>query len=429
MLTVEEALNKILAGVSALPAERVPLLQARGRVLSEDIFADIDNPPFDNSAVDGYAVISADTTGASPDSPIRLREMGEVTAGSVSGQAVTSGTCIRVMTGAPMPRGADAMVMREDIREDSATGGAEKNVLVLEAARVGDHVRRAGEDVTRGQKVLEAGTLVGPTEIAMLAAMGQAEVSCIRKPRVAVFSTGDELVEVSIKPGPGQIRDSNRYTLAALVGEAGMELHSMLHLPDDQDATESAFRTAAGMDGGQAADVIVTSGGVSVGDRDYVKPALEKLGSLDLWRVKMKPGKPLAYGRIKNTVFFGLPGNPISTMVTFELFVRPTLCKLAGQTDLCRPLVQAELTDGISHHPGREEYVRAFVTIKNGRYLAQPTGAQGSGVLTSMLGANGLIRIPESSEGLAAGDPIEVLLLSMPSTAPTQSVHSEKAIS
>jgi molybdopterin molybdotransferase len=429
MLTVEEALNKILAGIAALPAERVPLLQALGRVLAEDIFADIDNPPFDNSAVDGYAVIAADTIGASPTSPVSLQELGEVTAGSVSEQIVIPGTCIRVMTGAPMPRGANAMVMREDIREDPATGGAEKYVLVLEAAQVGDHVRRAGEDVKRGQRVLEAGTLIGSAEIAMLAAMGQAEVSCIRKPRVAVFSTGDELVEVSVKPGPGQIRDSNRYTLAALVGEAGGELHSMVHLPDDPDATEAAFRTAAGLAGSVPADVIVTSGGVSVGDRDYVKPALEKLGSLDLWRVKMKPGKPVAYGRIKDTIFFGLPGNPISTMVTFELFVRPALLKMAGHRELSRTRVQATLTDGISHHPGREEYVRALVTWNDGRYIAQPTGAQGSGVLTSMLGANGLLKIPEASEGLSAGDPVEILLISMPSTSTLQLKSHEKAIS
>jgi molybdopterin molybdotransferase len=418
MLTVEQALEAILAKIEPLPAVRTPLLQARGRVLAEDILADIDNPPFDNSAVDGYAVRAADTEGASPEHPVVLRELAEVPAGAVARAAIKPGTCIRVMTGAPIPDGADAMVMIEDTRR---RGDTEKrgDVEICRPARCGDHIRRAGEDVRAGTRVLKAGTIVGAAETAMLAAMGCPKPLCIRRPRVAVLSTGDELVEISEKPGPGQIRDSNRHALAALVAEAGAELHSAQHLPDDEAATEASLRACAGPAiqnpkskiQNKLADVIVTSGGVSVGDRDYVKPVLESIGTLELWKVKMKPGKPVAFGHIGSALFFGLPGNPVSTMVTFELFVRPALWKLAGRTDLERPRVNAALTADVRHKPGRREYVRAVVRLREGVFHAEPTGAQGSGILSSMLGANALLVLHEETESLRAGDSVEALLL------------------
>jgi molybdopterin molybdotransferase len=408
MYSVEEALEIVLSRVSTLPSASVPLLSSLGCVLAEQIISDIDNPPFDNSAVDGYAVRAGDVASASNDNPVTLELEGEVSAGDQAGLSVGAGECIRVMTGAPMPAGADAMVMREDAEPRGRT------ISIRASAQPGDHVRRAGEDFHRGDVVLAAGARIGAAEIGMLAAVGKAEVSVYRRPRVAVFSTGDELVDISFTPGNGQIRDSNRYALEALVHEAGGEVTLSRRLPDDLDATVRAFSLAAGLGEEDAVDVIVTSGGVSVGDRDFVKPALEKLGTLELWRVSMKPGKPLAFGRIENTYFLGLPGNPISTMVTFELFVRPLLRKLAGHSDLFRRRVRAELLDEVSHAPGRREYVRCRLTEREGRIVALPTGAQGSGILSSMLGANALLIVPEHSSGLAAGDVAEALLLDWP---------------
>jgi molybdopterin molybdotransferase len=410
MLTVEEALEQILSNIQRGPVIAMPLAAAHGLVLAQDILSDVDNPPFDNSAVDGYAVRAADTKGASADHPRILRPLPEVTAGCVPSVPVFGGECMKVMTGAPIPEGADAMVMVEDARASS------DGVAILAEASQGDHVRRRAEDIRTGERVLQAGTLVQAAEVAMLAAVGKGEVPAVRRPRVAVLSTGDELVEVAVKPGPGQIRDTNRYALAALVAEAGAELHSMTHVKDDPTATESALRRAAGLDGSEPADVIVTSGGVSVGDRDYVKPALEKIGTLDLWRVRMKPGKPLAFGRIGNTLFLGLPGNPVSTMVTFELFVRPALWKMAGRTDLARLVVNVVLDAEITHSPGRREYVRAVMRYENGKFVGRPTGRQGSGVLTSMLGANALIVLPEGSGDVRAGQTVDALMIGMPVT-------------
>ncbi len=454
MLTVEEALGRILEAATVLPSERVGLLESLGRVLAEDVFADISNPPFDNSAVDGYAVRAEDTAGATSERPRSLRSIGEVPAGSVAAERVTAGACIRIMTGAPLPDGADAVVMVEDTR---ATG---TEVAILEEARHGDHVRRAGEDIREGARVLTAGALIGPAEVAMLAAMGQVRVACVRKPRVSVLSTGDEVVEITERPGPGQIRNSNGYALSALVREAGAELHSMRHVRDDDRETEDSFRevvegipavetaatstqspparTAEGPGRrpaptanrdtidvrGSSADVIVTSGGVSVGDRDFVKPVVERIGALDLWRVKMKPGKPLAFGRIGEALFFGLPGNPVSTMVTFELFVRPVLWKMAGRSDLRRLRVRAALTAPVDHIPGREEYVRACVELRAGQFVAVPTGAQGSGVLTSMLGANALLIIPWDIGSLPAGAMVDALVTGTVSSAEASNSQS-----
>lgn len=412
MLNVEEALAAILARVNPLPSEPVPLVKAMGRVLAEDIGADIDNPPFDNSAVDGYAVRAVDTEGASSQNSVSLSCLGEVAAGKVAAEELSPGECIRVMTGAPVPAGADAMVMREDAREENGS------VYIHAQATAGDHIRRAGNDFRVGDTVLHRGTLIGPAEVAMLAAVGREDVSVYRRPRVAVFSTGDELVDIDTKPGPGQIRDSNRVTLEALVLAAGGDIFSSQRLPDDLAATEHAFSAAAALAGGEGANVIVTSGGVSVGDHDYVKPALEKLGTLELWRIRMKPGKPLAFGSIDDTLFLGLPGNPVSTMVTFELFVRPVLWKLAGRLDLDRPRVEVTLTDGVRHSPGRREYARCVVWQKEGSFRARTTGSQGSGVLTSMLGANGLLVIPEESEGFEAGDAAKAILTDLPLAGP-----------
>ncbi len=408
MLSVQEALTAVFAQVPTLEIEQAPLLETRNRVLAYDALADIDNPPFDNSAVDGFGVRTDDTRGASKSVPIQLTCVGEVPAGSAPVRGLGPGECMRVMTGAPIPPGADAMVMVEDTE---ITGNRVQ--ISLEAGE-GDHIRRAASDIRKGQRVLPRGTLIGPAEIALLATIGQPNVSVIRTPRVAVISTGDEIVDIHEKPGPGKIRNSNSYALAALVAEAGGELHSMRHIPDDRAATEAAFRECSGLDGSPRADAIVSSGGVSVGDRDFVRPVIETLGTLELWRVKMKPGKPLAFGKVGRSLFFGLPGNPVSTMVTFELFVRPSIWKMAGRTTLARPSVLAILESPVQHTSGRQEYVRAVLTLRDGQYYASPTGAQGSSFLTSMLGANGLLVIDESSGDLQAGEKVLAMMLMPP---------------
>jgi molybdopterin molybdotransferase len=406
--TVEETQEAIRRRVRRLPVEQVPLLEAPGRVLAASVTADIDVPPFDNTAVDGYAVRAADTAGAGPETPVALRTLADVPAGVTGQEAVTAGTAARIMTGAPVPPGADAIVMVEDTRRTD-----DGRVEILEAAQTGQHVRRAGEDVPKGTEALLAGTFLRAAEIAMLATMGRATVPTFRPARVAVISTGDEVVEIEegVAPPPGKIRNSNRYALAALVREAGAVVHSLTHIPDELDATLTALRACA--DPQTGADLIVTAGGVSVGDRDFVKPALETLGTLELWRVAMKPGKPLAFGSIGDTLFFGLPGNPVSAMVTFELFVRPALGKMAGRAEdeLARRQVPARLLEAVAHAPGRREYVRAMTTVQDGQFLTRPTGAQGSGILRSMTLANSLCIIPEESSGVAAGETITVLLL------------------
>jgi len=382
-------------------------MEAQGRVLAEVITAECDLPPFDNSAVDGYAVLSTDTESASSDTPVTLRVIGEVVAGELAEQQLLTGTAIRVMTGAPMPVGADAMVMVEDTR----LGGG-NTVQILLPARKHDHIRFRGEEIRQGDTVLTEGTPIHSAQIGLLARAGHGQVHVYRRPRVAVISTGDELIGIEEPTPPlGKIRDSNRYALGSMVQEAGAILHSLTHIPDDLEATEAAFRQC--VDSG--ADVIVTAGGVSVGDRDYVKPVLEKLGRLEFWRIAMKPGKPLAFGQIGNTLFFGLPGNPVSAMVTFELFARPALRKMAGYPDnaIMRPIIPVTLSEPIPHTPPRREYARAIVTLEQSGFVATTTGNQGSSRLSSMMGANALIVIPEYSNGLDAGEQAQALLLNL----------------
>jgi molybdopterin molybdotransferase len=406
MWTVEDALTRILSQAERLSVERIALLDAPGRSLAEDIVSDMRIPPFDNSAVDGYAVRAEDTAGAGEKTPVLLRTLTDISAGVLPTEAVEPGTAARIMTGAPVPPGANAIVMVEDTRNPKPG-----TVAILEAAKAGQHVRRAGEDAHAGDLVLQAGTRIRSAEVALLAAMGRAQVAVFRPPNVAVISTGDEIVDIEqgVLPPPGKIRDSNRYALAALAREAGAALHSITHIPDDFDATEAAFRECADAETG--ADVIVTAGGVSVGDRDFVKPVLEKLGQLDLWKIAMKPGKPLAFGSIGRTLFFGLPGNPVSAMVTFELFVRPALWKMMGRAPLERYSVQATVLENIPHTPGRREYVRAVTTTQNGQFVTRSSGAQGSHMLSSMAQANSLLIIPQDSPGLNAGEMATVLLL------------------
>jgi molybdopterin molybdotransferase len=425
MISVEEAQERILRSFHPLEPERVSLFEALGRVLAEDIFADVSVPPLDNTAMDGYAVRAADTRGASPEHPVALRVVYDLAAGYVSDIAVTPGTAMRIMTGAPIPEGADAVVPFEETDEKSPQSlvqppeaeeqagislGPQPQVLVFKEAQVGANIRRAGEDIRQGERVLAAGTVVRPAEVGVLASVGRATVLCHRRPRVAILATGDELVEIEQKPGPGQIRNSNNYTLAAAVQrDGGVPL--LLGIARDR-LDELTAKIHHGLSKG--ADLLLTSGGVSVGDFDVVKNVLATEGEITFWRVHMKPGKPLAFGHIKGVPHLGLPGNPVSSLVSYELFARPAILQMLGHSHFRRPELEATLLDAILHKDGRRHYVRVIVQKEDGGYTARLTGEQGSGILTSMAKANGLAIIPEEATSLAPGSRVRVMLLDWP---------------
>ena len=402
MLSVEEALAQLLAAIEALAVEDVPLAECLDRVLAADALADIDLPPFTNSAMDGYAVRAADTTGAGVDTPRRLPVRGEIAAGGAGLDPLPVGAAMRIMTGAPLPPGADAVIPVEQSRAE------EGMVALLAAVPVGASVRHAGEDVRLGQRVLAAGTVIGPGEVGLLASLGYAQVGVHRRPRVAILSTGDELVAIEAKPGPGQIRNSNASMLAAHVRRAG---GIPVGLGVARDTRESVH---AALDAGRGCDLYISSGGVSVGVYDVVKAVLEERGGVQFWRVNMRPGKPVAFGRIDGTPFLGLPGNPVSAFVTFELFARPVLRRMAGHRLLGRQLVPVIVDDAIGGFHDRRHYVRALVRWEEDGWHAVTTGAQGSHLLTSTLGANALIVIPEGSLGPEAGERANALLLEWP---------------
>jgi len=401
MLSVEEALEQVLSYFHPLEPERVPIIEALGRVLAEDIYSEIDIPPRANSAMDGYAVLAADTTAAGPQTPKRLRIIGDLAAGYVTETEVTPGTAIRIMTGAPIPPGADTVVRFEDTERD----GEWVNIFV--AVPVGKNVRPAGEDVRRGELVLRRGTRIRPQEVGMLASVGHKEVMVIRRPRVAILATGDEVVEVDAPLEPGKIHNSNSYSNAAQVLKYG-GIPIMLGIARDQ-VQELTEKIRAGL--AQGVDLFLVSGGVSVGDFDVVKNVLAAEGEITFWRVRMKPGKPLAFGRIGGVPLLGMPGNPVSVMVSFELFARPAILTMLGITDLEKPTVEAILLDEVKRKDGRRHFLRVYVEGKEGEYYAHLTGEQGSGILSSMVKANGLAIIPEEWSRVAAGERVRVMML------------------
>jgi molybdopterin molybdotransferase len=401
MLTVEQALERVLSAFHALEPEQVPILEALGRVLAKDVYAGEDIPPLANSSMDGYAVLAADTVGASPNRPARLRIVGQIAAGYVPETAVASGTTMRIMTGAPIPSGADAVIKVEDTDTDG------KYVNIYTEVAPGNYIRSAGEDVRQGELVLSKSTLIRPQEIGMLATLGHRKVLVHRRPRVAILATGDEVVEIDQPLTPGKIRNANSYSNAAQVLEHGGEPLPLGIARDDVDDLTAKIR--AGLE--QGVDLFLTSGGVSVGDFDLVKDVLAAEGEIAFWRVRMKPGKPLAFGHIGGVPVLGLPGNPVSVMVSFEVFVRPAIWKMLGRTDLARPTLQATLMDEITHKDERRHYVRVRVEKHNGAYRAHLTGGQGSGILSSMVKANALAVIPEAWDHAPAGAQVEVILL------------------
>lgn len=402
LITFEEARARVLDRLRPLPPRRVPLTEALGCVLAEDVAAGEDLPPFANSAMDGFALRSEDVRGADQSSPVDLRVVGEVFAGSAKLPKVEPGTAVRIMTGGPLPPGADAVVPVER----TETSGETVRVQLAPPER--GFVREAGEDVRAGAVVLEQGRPVDPAAVGMLASVGCHQVPVHPKPRVSVVSTGDELVDPGEPLGPGQIRDSNSWLLMAQARAAGVEAFRCSRLQDDPDALRRGFALAAA-----EGDFVLTSGGVSVGERDYTKRVLAELGDVTSWRVAMQPGMPQAFGTAAGTPLFGLPGNPVSCFVVFEVLVRPALRRLAGMPDdrLDRPRVMARLAEPVRSPTGRVSFLRVRLEAGDDALSASLTGAQGSGVLSSVVAADGLAVVPADHTELPAGAEVSVILL------------------
>ncbi|MBI2879052.1 MAG: molybdopterin molybdotransferase MoeA [Candidatus Rokubacteria bacterium] len=399
MIPVEEALARILEEIPVLGSERIGLPDADGRVLSEAVVAPRDVPPWDNSSMDGYALPSAETRPASREAPVRLRILGEVPAGRLVAEPPVAAGAWRILTGAPLPPGADAVIPQEEVAVEAG------ELLVPRPVAAGENVRPRGEDVRAGETVLPAGTVLRPPAIGLLAALGRALVQVHQRPTVAILSTGDELVDLHETPGPGKIVNSNTYALAAQVREAGGVPLSLGIARDSREEIEERLTW------GLRADLIVSSAGVSVGDRDFVKEVLTKLGAeLRFWQVAMRPGKPLTFGSLGGRPFFGLPGNPVSSMVTFELFVRPALLKMGGHRRLFRPRVRARAAEALPNPGRRRGYLRVRLAWQEDGLEARLTGEQGSAVLRSMLLAQGLAVVPPETT-IPPGGAVEVILL------------------
>lgn len=412
MISVEEALNRILDFVEVLEAEEKPLLDCLGQVLAEDIYAPFDIPPEDNSAMDGYAVQAESIVGASPEYSRILRVIGEVAAGHISQLRLEPGTAVRIMTGAPLPQGADTVVPFEDTDEadpDRVSAVGSEIAIRVSLAR-GSNVRRKGEDIASGELVMGCGRLLRPAEIGVMASLGKAKVRVIRRPVVGILATGDEVLEIDQPLLPGKIYNSNSYSLAAQAIACGGIPKLFGVAPDNRERLSQAVR--CGLD----CDMLITSGGVSLGDYDVVKQVLAAEGDVSFWTVRIKPGKPLAFGTFrrgdgKRIPHLGLPGNPVSSMVTFEVFARPAIFKMMGRSDLVRPTITAIIEDPVKNRDGRRVFARVVVSQRGGTYYARLTGAQGSGILTSMVKANGLAIIPETAAEVRPGEPVQVVIL------------------
>jgi molybdopterin molybdotransferase len=404
MISVEEALARILAEIAPLPVTQVPLAETLGLVLAQDIVAQEDIPPFANSAMDGFALLSRDSQ-LRNGQPARLRVTGGVAAGYVADHAVEEGTAMRIMTGAPVPPGADTVIQVELTRFD---GPNSEWVEILESVPPGNNVRPAGEDMRRGQTILLQGSEIGPWEIGILATLGWATVPAIRRPRVAILGTGDEVIDVHEPLRPGKIRNSNSYLLEAAMQQAGAIPHRLGVARDTVESLREKFSEAV------QDDLIITSGGVSVGDFDLVKNIMDEQGKINFWRINMRPGKPVAFGHIGGVPLLGLPGNPVSAAVTFELFGRPVIRKMLGHTRLVRPQVDVIVEDGVSDRAMRRHYVRARVEWRDGRFVAHTTGNQGSHIMTSLLNVNALVIVPEGGVAVLPGDTAKAMMLDWP---------------
>lgn len=412
MLSVEDAFQRIMASFRALEPESKPLLECLGQVLAVDVTSPLDLPPLPNSGMDGYAVIQADILGASPDNPRRLRVIGSVAAGQVSNQSVAQGTSIRIMTGAPVPDGADTVVPFEetDETEKRQAGQSLDHIAIKSQLPPQSNIRPAGEDVQKGQLVLEKGTVLRPAEIGVLASLGLETATVIRRPVVSVLSTGDELTPMGEPLGAGKIYDSNSFSVAAAVISAGGTPRVLGIAGDNLEDMRLKLQEV------QGSDLLVTSAGVSKGDYDIVKDVLTQNGDINFWSVRMRPAKPLAFGHLhfsgdQSVPLLGLPGNPVSAMVAFEMFGRPAIRTMLGRPQLSRPTVEGVLTGPIYNTDRRRVYARVEVERRDGVYYASPTGPQGSNILTSMSRANGLAICPSDVPSKAAGEKVRIIML------------------
>jgi molybdopterin molybdotransferase len=400
LIQIDEARARVLAEALPLSVEPRPLAQASGMVLGQGLVAPHSVPPFDNSAMDGFAVAASDVADAKANRGVQLAVVETIAAGDVASRRLRPGEAARIMTGAPIPDGADAVVQSEMTREAAGI------VTVYEAVKAGKNIRRAGEDVMAGLQVLGPGSVLGAAEIGLIASLGYPTVTVHRRPLVAIVSTGSELVEVDQPLAPGQIHNSNSYSLRAQCQQMGIEPEVLGIVSDDYEATKRLL--AKGLE----YDVLLTSGGVSVGEFDFIKDVQDELGvERRLWGVAMKPGKPLVFGVRNGTLVFGLPGNPVSAMVSFELFVRPAMLRLMGCRKTTRPLYKAVVDEDLASSDDRVYVVRVRAWREGKDWRVSSTGAQGSGILRSMVGANGLVFVPGGSRGVKAGEEVDFLLL------------------
>lgn len=410
LTALEDAVAMVVAEVERLGAEQVDLTEAEGRVLAEDVTSPESAPGADNSAMDGFALVAADTEGATDAAPVKLSLAGESRAGAPFGGSLPAGSAATISTGAVIPEGADAVLRVEDARQEAG------EVLVSAPVPVGNNIRRAGEDFRAGDVVLRAGALIGPPELGVLASVAMPRPAVVRRPRVAVLCTGDELIGPDEPMRPGAVRNSNAHAIPAQARAAGAEVVLVRMVPDNRAATEQAIAEALG------SDILVLCGGVSVGPHDHVKPALAALGVGErFWRVALRPGKPMWFGVSEDgprTLVFGLPGNPVSAMMTFELFAAPAIARMLGRP-LPPRLVPATLEEKYAKAPGRAHVVRLSARLEDGRWFVRPTKAQGSHVLTSMLDVDALLVVPADSSGLDAGSQVEVALTARGVQSPT----------
>lgn len=400
MISVDEALKGILEAISPLGLEKVNILDALGRVIGEDIYAGRAIPPKDNSAMDGYALRAVDSRGTSPEKPIFLDVVEDIPAGSIPAKRIEPGQAARIMTGAPLPEGADSVIRMEDTRKE------EDRVALFVEAKKGQDIRHEGEDVRQGEKVISQGEIIRPAEVGMLASLGRSFILVHQRPLVAIVATGDELVDIDEAPSPWKIVGSNSYSLAALVRECGGIPLQIGIAKDRRDDLLAKFRAA------MRADLILSSGGVSVGDYDLVKEIMKGVGNrMQFWQVAMKPGRPLAFGSLGDVPTVGMPGNPVSAMVSFEQFIRPAILKMLGHKNLFRRIVRASLDEDIEKKKGIRHFIRARIRRDGEDYTVVTTGEQGSGILKSMVRANGLIILPEEATVVRKGAMVKVQLL------------------
>ena len=399
MISFHEARSKMLEGIKPLPPEKCRLEDLLGRMLAQDVTASFDIPPRDNSAMDGFAVIASDVAGASEQSPVTLQIIEDVPAGQVAAKSLKPGQAIRIMTGAQIPANADSVIPVEE----TSTGISNTEVRILMAVRQGANVRRQGEDVTAGQLLITKGTRLRPQEVGLIASLGLTEVLASKQPVVGIISSGNEVAAPGQPLKPGQIYDANRFSIGGQVKEAGALVRDYGIIADDLAKIKETLNQAA-----RECDVVITSGGVSVGDYDLMKQALSELGQMNFWQVKQKPGKPLAYGHINGKPVVGLPGNPVSSMVVCDQYVRSLLLKMQGSQNIFKAPITAVCDQAVKKPAGKTQFLRAKVKWQDGAYHAVLTGPQGSGILTSMVQADGLMILPEECEGVKPGDMVQL---------------------